>query len=204
MIFEPFTQTESGQKSQEGTGLGLSISQNFARLMSGQIQVVSSLGQGTTFTLILPVENHGLTHGSNQNAYKYLEQTDLKTNRLKILLAEDNPINQKVALRILKHLGYEADVANNGLEVLEILKSQSYDLILMDIQMPELDGLETCLQIQELEHRPVIIALSANAMQEDRDRCLAVGMVEHISKPIRLEELRQALEDWGKPQMVYT
>ncbi len=204
MIFEPFTQTESGQKSQEGTGLGLSISQNFARLMSGQIQVVSNLGQGTTFTLTIPVENHEVASGSNQNVYKYLEQTESKTNNLKILLAEDNPVNQKVALRILKHLGYEADVANNGLEVLEILKSQSYDLILMDIQMPELDGLETCRQIQELEHRPVIIALSANAMQEDRDRCLAAGMVEHISKPIRLEELRQALEDWGKPQMVYT
>jgi CheY-like chemotaxis protein len=116
---------------------------------------------------------------------------------LRVLLAEDNPVNQKVALLMLKKLGYETDVANNGLEVLEALQHQDYDIILMDIQMPEMDGLETTRQIHQKQfyrNCPSIVALTANALKEDRDRCLAVGMDEYLSKPIRLEALKQVLE----------
>jgi signal transduction histidine kinase/ActR/RegA family two-component response regulator len=194
-IFEPFTQTESGKKSQEGTGLGLSISRNFARLMRGQIRAISELGKGTTFTFVVPVElgdrDLGKAQINSQNA------DPQKLQDLKILLAEDNPTNQIVALKMLEKMGCKADVANNGLEVLEILKSKYYDLILMDIQMPEMDGLETTRQIQklwEVDRRPAIVALSANAMKADRDRCLAAGMVDHIGKPIHPEELRRVLE----------
>ncbi|MGR3278626.1 PAS domain S-box protein [Acaryochloris marina NIES-2412] len=116
---------------------------------------------------------------------------------LRILLAEDVVVNQKVALLILKQLGYEADVANNGLEVLAALRRQSYDVVLMDVQMPEMDGLTAARQIQEsgpLETRPYIIALTANAMQGDREKCLEAGMQDYVSKPIRSDELKAALE----------
>ncbi|MEA5420459.1 response regulator [Spirulina sp. CCNP1310] len=117
---------------------------------------------------------------------------------LRILLAEDNVVNQKVALNILQKLGYRADVAANGLEVLESLARQSYDVVLMDVQMPQMDGLEAtrhiCAEWSD-RHRPYIIAMTANAMEGDRADCLAAGMNDYVSKPIRLPALIQALEN---------
>ena len=115
---------------------------------------------------------------------------------LRILLAEDNLVNQKVALRLLERLGYQADVAGNGLEVIEALQQQVYDVVLMDMQMPEMDGLEASRYINQHWtglQRPRIIAITANAMQGDRERCLVAGMDDYITKPIQLEELNQAL-----------
>ncbi len=115
---------------------------------------------------------------------------------LRILLVEDNPVNQKVALHLLQRLGYRADVAGNGLEVLEALHRQSYDVVLMDVQMPEMDGLSATRRIcQQWSHtsRPRIIAMTANAMQEDREACLKAGMDDYVSKPVRVEALVQAL-----------
>ncbi len=115
---------------------------------------------------------------------------------LRILLAEDNAVNQKLALRLLERLGYRADVAANGLEVLESLWRQTYDVVLMDLQMPEMDGLETTRAIcweWPPEHRPRIIAMTANVMKEDREVCLAAGMDDYLSKPIQVEELVSAL-----------
>jgi CheY-like chemotaxis protein/HPt (histidine-containing phosphotransfer) domain-containing protein len=121
---------------------------------------------------------------------------------LRILLAEDNVVNQKVAINLLARLGYRADVAANGLEVLEALYRQDYDVILMDMQMPEMDGLEATAQIYQQWDRakiPHIIALTANAMIEDRQKCFDVGMHDYLSKPIRLEELSQALQKCSQP-----
>ncbi len=114
---------------------------------------------------------------------------------LRILLAEDNATNQKLALRLLERLGYRADLAANGLEVLQALKRQEYDVILMDMQMPEMDGLETTRRIRNLTGfaQPRIVAMTANAMQGDRELCLAAGMDDYVSKPIRVEELIGAL-----------
>ena len=115
---------------------------------------------------------------------------------LRILLAEDNVINQKLALRLLERLGYRADMAANGLETLDALRRQTYDVVLMDVQMPEMDGLEATREIcQEWprQQRPRIIAMTANAMKEDREKCLAAGMDDYFSKPIRVEELVEAL-----------
>lgn len=119
---------------------------------------------------------------------------------LRILLAEDNAVNQRVALRILERLGYRADVAANGLEVLEAMKVINYDLILMDVHMPEMDGLEATrnLVTQYTESEcPIIIAMTANAMQGDRELCIAAGMHDYLSKPVRIEELQSMLEKWG-------
>ena len=115
---------------------------------------------------------------------------------LRILLAEDNAVNQKLAIRLLERLGYRADLAENGLEVLEALERQPYDVVLMDVQMPELDGLDATRRIRERwseGERPRIIAMTANAMQEDREACLAAGMDDYVAKPIRPEELADAL-----------
>ena len=116
---------------------------------------------------------------------------------LRILLTEDNATNQKLALRVLERLGYRADVAGNGLEALIALERQRYDLVLMDIQMPELDGLEATRQIRLRwgdQIPPFIVAMTANAMEGDREACLAAGMNDYISKPIRVDALVTAIE----------
>ncbi len=121
-------------------------------------------------------------------------------NPCKVLLAEDNLINQKVAQRLLERLGYRTDVAANGLEVLEALRRQRYDVILMDVQMPEMDGLEATKAIRSefpAEQQPRIIAMTANAMQGDADDCIAAGMDAYLPKPVRVEDLREALERWA-------
>jgi PAS domain S-box-containing protein len=125
--------------------------------------------------------------------------TDGKRARseLRILLAEDNAMNQKVALRLLEQLGYRADVATNGLEAIEALEQQPYDVVLMDVQMPELDGLDATRRICERwpeDTRPQIIAMTANALPEDREACFAAGMNDYVAKPIRAEELVAALK----------
>jgi CheY-like chemotaxis protein len=115
---------------------------------------------------------------------------------LRILLAEDNVVNQKLALRLLERLGYRADVAANGLEVIEALRRQRYDVVLMDVQMPDMDGLEATQAIYRewpRERRPRIVAMTANAMKEDREACLDMGMNDYLAKPIRVEELIGAL-----------
>jgi CheY-like chemotaxis protein len=114
---------------------------------------------------------------------------------LRILLAEDNAVNQKLALRLLQQMGYRADIASNGIEAIESVERQTYDVILMDVQMPEMDGLEATRQIVKRwpDHHPRVIGLTANAMQGDRDLCIAAGMSDYITKPIRVNELVDAL-----------
>jgi CheY-like chemotaxis protein len=124
------------------------------------------------------------------------ERARVQAGSLRILLAEDNAVNQKLALALLSRLGYQADVAGNGLEALEALERQPYDVVLMDVQMPELDGLETTRRIRArwpADARPRIVAMTANAMEEDRDACFAAGMDDYVAKPIRPEELAAAL-----------
>ena len=116
---------------------------------------------------------------------------------LRILLAEDNVVNQKVALRLLGQMGYRADVAANGLEAIEAVARQTYDVVLMDVQMPELDGFEASREINRRwpeERRPRIVAMTANALQGDRELCAAAGMDDYVAKPIRVEELVAAIE----------
>jgi CheY-like chemotaxis protein len=113
------------------------------------------------------------------------------------LLTEDNVINQKVALRMLVRLGYRADVAGNGAEAIESLRRQPYDVILMDVQMPEMDGVSATRFIREnwpVEQRPYIIAMTANALTGDREKYLEVGMDDYISKPVKMDQLAQALQ----------
>jgi len=119
---------------------------------------------------------------------------------LRLLLADDNPINQKVGLSVLHKLGYRAEIANNGLEVLHALEQKPYDILFLDVQMPEMDGLEAARRICQrwpAEKRPRIIAMTGNALMGDREKCLQAGMDDYISKPVRIGELQAALEKWG-------
>jgi CheY-like chemotaxis protein len=125
-----------------------------------------------------------------------LDPGQAQRHPLRILLAEDNVVNQKLALRLLQQMGYRADLASNGIEAIESVQRQAYDVVLMDVQMPEMDGLEASRQIRARlrpQERPRIIAMTANAMQGDRDMCLAAGMDDYLTKPIRVERLVEAL-----------
>lgn len=126
-------------------------------------------------------------------------------NKVSILLAEDNLINQKVAMRILEKLGYSADLAANGLEVLQAMKLKKYDLILMDIQMPEMDGIEASLAIRKAypdeNERPIIIAMTANAMKGDKEKCLEAGMNDYIPKPVQVSDIDQGITRWFFPNL---
>jgi CheY-like chemotaxis protein len=119
-----------------------------------------------------------------------------KRHPLRILLAEDNVVNQKLALRILQQMGYRADLASNGIEAIESVERQTYDVVLMDVQMPEMDGLEATRQIAAKwprAKRPRIVAMTANAMQGDREMCIAAGMDDYLTKPIRVDQLVETL-----------
>lgn len=131
---------------------------------------------------------------------KVLDEKMAEDNPLRILLVEDNVINQKIALRILQKMGYKADLAANGLEALEAVERQIYDMVFMDVQMPEMDGLEATRRLVRKyppSQRPKIIAMTANAMKEDKEACLDAGMDDYISKPVQIQELRDKIQKWG-------
>jgi signal transduction histidine kinase/ligand-binding sensor domain-containing protein/CheY-like chemotaxis protein len=202
MLFKSFSQVDSSTtRKYGGTGLGLAISEKLVGLMGGQITVKSQPGEGTVFSFSI------LTRAGEIKPVEVVESADVKETMtasfgvsypLRILIAEDNLINQQLIRQILGNLGYEPDCVENGELAVTAVREKEYDLVLMDVQMPEKDGLEATREIRGLAGRqPVIVALTANAMRGDREECLSAGMDDYISKPVRLDELMRLLKKWS-------
>jgi CheY-like chemotaxis protein len=198
-LFQPFSQVDtSTARRYGGTGLGLVISKRLSELMGGTMWVESAVGRGSTFHVTMTVEAApaAVARADLRGEQPRLDPEMAARLPLRILLAEDNTVNQKLVRRLLGQMGYQADVAGNGLEALAALERQHYDVVLMDVQMPEMDGLEASRQICRRwppPERPRLIALTANAMHGDRELCLEAGMDGYIGKPIRIDDLVGAL-----------
>jgi PAS domain S-box-containing protein len=197
-LFQSFSQVDaSTTRKYGGTGLGLAICKHLAELMGGGIWAESVPGEGSSFYFTIQaeasVEPYPEIHRGRPDQTLDLSDQQIQKG-LRILLAEDNLVNQKVAIKMLERLGYTADVAADGRAVLAALESRTYDVVLMDVQMPEMDGLEATRSIRSTAcHQPYIIAMTAHAMKGDREECLDAGMNDYISKPVRIEELKAAL-----------
>jgi len=223
-IFEAFNQADqSTTRRYGGTGLGLTISRQLVKMMQGEIGVESQPGKGSIFWFTARFEKHA---GGKATPAKLkplpTKRVPLADNNAidcqipkaknhlsskapphpihdaRILVAEDNKVNQHVMLLLLEDLGYTADMVANGKEALAALKHHSYDIILMDCQMPEMDGYEASRTIRrEFDRPPRIIAMTAHALRGDREKCLAAGMDDYLSKPIIAKELEAALKRWA-------
>ena len=197
-LFQRFGQAESSTTRQYGgTGLGLAISKRLAELMGGAMSVESDgPGRGSTFRFSIVAATASLPAASTSAPRTKIDPAMAERHPLRILLADDNAVNQKLAVRLLAQMGYRPDVVSNGLEAVAAVERQPYDVVLMDVQMPELDGLDATRRIRALgaPHDELrIVAMTANAMQGDRALCLEAGMDDYVTKPIRVERLVEAL-----------
>jgi CheY-like chemotaxis protein len=198
LIFDAFSQEDtSTTRKYGGTGLGLSICRRLVELMGGRMWLHSQLGEGSTFHFSVELQ---LAEPSVSASGQLITRHSRREAppRLNILLVEDHPTNQKLALGLLEKWGHQATLARNGQEAIDILDRQSFDVVLMDMQMPVMGGIEATEHIRAREAelnlpRTPIIAMTAAAMQDDRDACLAAGMDDYLSKPIKVRELQEKL-----------
>ncbi len=198
-LFQAFSQVDtSTTRKYGGTGLGLSICKRLVTLMGGEIGVTSADGKGSTFWFTIALE-HAI---GTCVPIERLEDSrvDRGSRRARILLAEDNAVNQKIAVVMLEKLGYRVDPVANGHEVMEALNTIAYDLVLMDCQMPEMDGYEATRTLRKSDLPQVktipVIAMTANAMTGDREKCLLAGMNDYVTKPISKSALLAIVEKW--------
>lgn len=212
-LFKRFTQADaSTTRHYGGTGLGLAICKQLTELMNGSIDVNSTEGAGSNFWFEIPFD---LTEKDdvidekdiNQSSSQTIDTNEFKDRHCKILVAEDNPVNQKVAKKLIEKMGFTVDVVSNGVEALSRLDQEKYDLIIMDCQMPELDGYETTQRIRESNckySRIPILAMTAHALQGEKEKCLSAGMDDYLSKPVQPKMLRKLLDKWLPKELVRT
>jgi CheY-like chemotaxis protein len=207
-LFQSFTQADtSTTRKYGGTGLGLAICRKLVELMGGAIEATSTLGKGSTFSFSLQftkqksfvsIDRKPAAVSAELSPPTQTTAYSVGADGLRILLAEDGKTNQLVAVQVLKKLGYTADIALNGREAVEAWRHKKYDIILMDCNMPEMDGYEATRKIRELEAernlKPTqIIAMTASVMMEDRELCIAAGMNDFTTKPVDQHALKTAL-----------
>ncbi len=193
-VFDKFTQADSSiARKFGGTGLGLSISKSLAKMMRGDISVYSDVGKGSDFILEIPVKTKAVISHTNPNANSVV----MERHPAKLLLVDDNATNLFVANKILIDLGYECIIAQSGKEALDKLSSERVDLVLMDVQMPDMDGYEATRQIREKvpngKNLP-IVAMTAHAFNNHREQCIAAGMNDFIAKPFKPDALADAID----------
>ena len=195
-LFRPFTQASDVRGGRYGgSGLGLVICRKLAQLMSGSFDVESEPGRGSKFILEVPVT-------VSQEPARSAEAEPRDTERrisARVLLVEDNPVNRKLAQRMLEKLGCTVRLAEDGITALEVATREAFDLVLMDWQMPGMDGLETTRRMKALwpaEQQVPVVALTASAMEGDRAACLDAGMCDYLTKPLQMSTLAAALERW--------
>ena len=202
-LFKKFSQLDaSTSRKYGGTGLGLAISKQLVELMNGAIGVDSKEGDGATFwfALTLPLDPRRYPDEPGQHSHDPAGLWgNFAASGARVLVAEDNVVNQKVAVRMLEKLGIRADVAGNGREAVQMFAGLAYDALLMDCQMPDMDGYQATREIrgtEEADQRVPIIAMTADAFAECRDRCKEAGMDDYLAKPVRLQQLAEVLKKW--------
>ncbi|HUB31459.1 MAG TPA: response regulator [Bryobacteraceae bacterium] len=202
-LFAPFTQADTGStRAHGGLGLGLTLAHRLVTLMGGSLGVESQPGRGSVFWVLLPamvVEPECAAHAAIPSGGAALPSGEHRSGR--VLVVDDNPINQLVAVRAVHNLGYTADAVAGGEAALDLLSHTPYDVVLMDCQMPGMDGFETCSAVRRREaasgaSRVPIIAMTANGPGSNRDECLAAGMDDYLAKPFHIAELSRALNRW--------
>lgn len=200
-LFKPFSQLDSSTtRKYGGTGLGLSICKTLVELMGGSIRAEKGVYKGAAFVFTIQSKPFQFVVNISEPIITP-EKTTYRPSELgvlNILVAEDHIVNQKLLMRILLKLGHEADLAGNGFEVLEQMKKKTYDLILMDLQMPEMDGFEATETIMSripVNKRPLIIAMTARISEVDKERCAQLGMVDYISKPINIKQVEEMITE---------
>jgi PAS domain S-box-containing protein len=196
-IFNAFYQEDNTTTRKfGGTGLGLAIVKKIVHAMGGAIRAESNKGEGATFSFEIPLKS--IQEFKEAKKRNNISINDKSFKNLKVLVAEDNLMNQKVITKILEKMRIKADIVKNGEEALLKVHEENYDIILMDMQMPKMDGLEASEKIRAMGHETPIIALTANAYSEDEERCIAAGMNAFMTKPINLELLKQTLLKFSK------
>ena len=207
-IFQPFTQIDASSTRKEGgTGLGLAIVRKLVSFMGGEVELRSSEREGSTFSFSLSFEkvkesgsHAAFDHEETGTGKCQADVSEMAVEKKEILLVEDNTINQKVARAMLEKMGYRIDIAFNGAEAVEALRQKNYGLVLMDLQMPVMDGYEATKTIRNsgkvLNSKVPIIAMTANATKEDRQQCLDAGMDDYVPKPVERKIMMNMLQRW--------